>query len=140
MRVRARTALVATAAGLGLLLPAGLAVAGTTNPGNACNNPVPAQKNPNCGSRTVPSSTTADHDGIATRSDNCPAVYNPNQVDSDKDGHGDPCDHALDAGGAHGDGRCDAPAALCGKPTYSDHDGDGKDDASEDTKPPSLPA
>lgn len=138
MHARARLVLVTIVAGAGLLVPAGLAVAGTTNPGNACSNTVPNEKNPNCGNRQVPRGSDADHDGVAKADDNCPNVFNPNQIDSDRDGHGDPCDHLLDAGGPHGDGACDAPKKLCGTPTYSDHDGDGRDDASEDTPPPSL--
>src|SRR4051794_23888563 len=144
MHMRGRLVVVTVAAGLGLLAPAGLAIAGTTNPGKACSNPVPAEKNPNCGNRNVPRHAStdgrdSDGDGIANAADNCPGVYNPNQVDSDGDGHGDSCDHALDAGGKHGDGTCDAPKELCGTPSYSDHDGDGTDDATEDTPPQELP-
>jgi hypothetical protein len=35
-----------------------------------------------------------DIDGITDLNDNCPRVYNPDQVDSDGDGVGDLCDHA----------------------------------------------
>jgi cysteine-rich repeat protein len=33
-----------------------------------------------------------DGDGVANGNDNCPTVANPDQVDSDTDGHGDACD------------------------------------------------
>jgi len=35
----------------------------------------------------------ADNDGIPDYRDNCPAVYNPDQADSDSDGAGDACDY-----------------------------------------------
>ena len=34
----------------------------------------------------------SDGDGFPDRSDNCPAVPNPDQLDADADGYGDPCD------------------------------------------------
>jgi hypothetical protein len=33
-----------------------------------------------------------DGDGVPDSIDNCPAVYNPNQLDGDEDGYGDACD------------------------------------------------
>jgi hypothetical protein len=33
-----------------------------------------------------------DGDGIAANTDNCPLVYNPDQIDTDADGIGDICD------------------------------------------------
>ena len=35
----------------------------------------------------------ADFDGIPDGIDNCPLVFNPNQIDNDGDGIGNPCDH-----------------------------------------------
>ena len=37
-----------------------------------------------------------DGDGVVTTQDNCPAVANPQQVDSDNDGEGDACERAMD--------------------------------------------
>ena len=36
----------------------------------------------------------ADEDGVGSDTDNCPEVYNPDQIDSDSDGIGDLCDNA----------------------------------------------
>jgi len=41
---------------------------------------------------TTTISTDVDNDGVLNSADNCPTVYNPDQVDSDGDGFGDVCD------------------------------------------------
>ena len=53
-----------------------------------------------------------DADGIADCFDNCPAMYNPDQVDSDGDGLGDTCDNCT----------------IVYNPAQSDVDGDGVGD------------
>jgi hypothetical protein len=49
------------------------------------------------GGCTIP--PDADGDGIPDASDNCPAVFNPNQADCDGDGTGDLCDTEPDLNG-----------------------------------------
>jgi len=43
----------------------------------------------------------SDADGISDESDNCPAVYNPDQSDVDGDGVGDECDNCRNAANAN---------------------------------------
>jgi hypothetical protein len=42
----------------------------------------------------------SDGDGFANSADNCPTISNPDQIDTDFDGHGDPCDCAASDAGA----------------------------------------
>ena len=68
-----------------------------------------------------------DGDGIDdATTDNCPAVYNPNQEDTDGDGAGDACDTDDD-----GDGVLDVNdnCTLIPNPGQEDSDGDGIGDA-----------
>src|SRR2546423_246018 len=63
----------------------------------------------------------ADFDGVPDGSDNCPAVYNPSQTDSDFDLAGDACDDDID-----GDGSANAADAFPLDPSEQvDTDGDG---------------
>ena len=39
----------------------------------------------------------ADEDGVVDADDNCPNAYNPEQIDTDRDGIGDVCDEPSDA-------------------------------------------
>ena len=58
--------------------------------------------------------TDTDNDGIADETDNCPLVYNPQQVDAATDVIGDLCDPEPGCGG-------------CGQPAceFTDQDSDG---------------
>jgi len=71
-----------------------------------------------------------DKDGVVNASDNCPAIANPDQSDSDNDGIGDVCDtvNNLDKdqdGIVDADDNC--PATV--NPNQNDSDNDGKGDA-----------
>lgn len=63
----------------------------------------------------------SDRDGIADKSDNCPAVVNADQRNTDNDGQGDACDEDDD-----NDGLSDAEEAKRKtNPLKADTDGDG---------------
>jgi YVTN family beta-propeller protein len=64
----------------------------------------------------------ADGDGVPNGSDNCPAVANPDQTDTDGDGQGDACDPDDD-----NDGVADASdnCPLVANADQTDTDGDG---------------
>ncbi len=68
-----------------------------------------------------------DGDGFADINDNCPAISNPTQLDTDSDGAGDVCDSDID-----GDGLDNTLESQIGtNPLLTDTDGDGLDDYSE---------
>ncbi len=70
--------------------------------------------------------TDADGDGVVDVNDNCPADYNPEQIDSDDDGYGDICDVDLDNDGIEDDvDNCPAVANI----DQADADGDDIGDA-----------
>jgi hypothetical protein len=73
---------------------------------------------------TEPQPPGTDGDGIPDGSDNCPAAYNPDQLDTDGDGQGNVCDSDDD-----GDGISDADELGKGTdPLKADSDGDGRSD------------
>jgi hypothetical protein len=69
---------------------------------------------PGCGGEGQPAceqSCDTDHDGIFNVLDNCPNVYNPQQLDANKNGVGDCCDPSPGCGGC-GQPECEAVCTL----------------------------
>jgi hypothetical protein len=90
-----------------------------------------------------PGGADGDGDGLADVSDNCPAVANTDQTDTDKDGQGDACDPVdPPPADADGDGVPDAsdncPAVANTDQTDTDKDGQG--DACDPVDPPPADA
>ncbi|HQQ62815.1 MAG TPA: thrombospondin type 3 repeat-containing protein [Pseudomonadales bacterium] len=71
-----------------------------------------------------------DNDGIPAATDNCPYIYNPDQVDSDQDGFGDGCEVDKD-----NDGVLDTVdnCPLVSNTNQQDSDTDGLGDACDST-------
>ena len=74
----------------------------------------------------VATSNDSDGDGIADDQDNCPAVANPDQLDTDEDGLGDACDPDDDNDGVEDD---DDNCPLIANADQADFDADGLGDA-----------
>lgn len=65
------------------------------------------------GTTPPPAGSDDDNDGVANDDDNCPNVYNPDQMDSDGDGIGNACDETPGGGdGNDGNGDDDCETAI----------------------------
>ncbi len=68
-----------------------------------------------------------DRDGVANEKDNCPAIVNPNQLNTDADSMGDACDDDRDNDGLTNDVEIE----LGTNPLHKDTDGDGVNDPND---------
>ena len=76
-----------------------------------------------------------DGDNVLDVNDNCPAVYNPDQIDVDQNDVGEDCQLSIsDKSDADGDGltASDESTLLITDPNKADTDGDGINDGDED--------
>ena len=78
-------------------------------------------------------------DGVPDFQDNCPRLFNPQQLDVDNDYRGDSCDNCINIANAfQEDGDIDAVGDVCdncpsiSNPLQSDLDGDGDGDVCDD--------
>jgi CSLREA domain-containing protein len=83
----------------------------------------------NAGGNTSEFWGDVDGDGVHVDVDNCPIVYNPNQINSDTDSHGDACDNCPNTDNetqadADSDGAGDA-CDVCTNDPKNDTDKDG---------------
>jgi hypothetical protein len=75
-----------------------------------------------------------DEDAVLDGFDNCPAVENASQADSDSNGIGDACDPVIDSDNdGVPDGLDNCP--LISNPDQADSDGNGRGDACNDLPP-----
>lgn len=69
-----------------------------------------------------------DGDGVPDSTDNCPAVPNTDQANSDLDGIGDACDNCPDVSNDQTDSDGDGTGDACDRSPFPDTDGDGPPD------------
>ncbi len=82
-----------------------------------------------------PPAIDKDGDGVPDETDNCPAIHNPDQADTDGDGVGNVCAPASDKDGDGVPDETDNCPAVA-NPDQADTDGDGVGDVCETNPPP----